>query len=380
MRRLYFTQLVAQLPYPPAVRGKLSDIHSTIVTAVIQRFKNTKSYKISILRVINAVSYCIVSGGDITGVWSPQAPMTVNESDWCDLVEAKAALGDMYVTYDEVTWDVEETDSFDQPPATVAVEPVPAPQRPVVAAVEPTPKSHLYLGASTFPQFDVSKPWLQAMVDGEVFTIYTSLPEIPTTQAEITITTDATRLTDSDRMKLFPNRVIRTRPAVMYEPIEGITYDDTLGLILPIEGFTEAQIRANIIEYPHFHSLIRVINDQPQPFHAALEVDGELVDMSRRAAWAVSECLSRLPFSVDVLKEYIIRRYLLERDILHVQHKYPLFGTLDKFLTLFMPASMYEAYGYDALGAAATCVTSRISFFRSRNPMLRRVLASQSQS
>lgn len=388
MRKFIFTHLVAQMPYPATVKGKLTALHSTVVTKVAESFRNTKSFKTSVVDVINVLSYCVVTNADVDSVWSADAPVLLRDTSWIDKDEMQTVLGSLYIGYDEISWDVKEVLDT-QPSAAAESKPFqrilpPAPPAvkasvvvPPANSIEPTPKSHLYLGAATFPQFDITKPWLQANIGGEVFAIYTSLPEIPTNQSEITITTDASRLTASDRFKLFPNRVIHTRPSCMYEPVPGIELDPTLGLILPIEGFTAKQIKANIIEYPHFHNLIRIVDDQPQPFHAAMEVDGELIDLSTRESWVSSKCLSKLPFSVDVLKEYVIRRYLLERDIKHIEHKYPMFGTLDKFLTLFMPAEMYKQYKYDPDSVAKSCVAARISYFQSRNPMLRRVLAYQ---
>lgn len=382
MKKLTFTQLVAQMPYPPAVKGKLTDMHSAVVTAVIHSFRNTRNYKNSVLKILNALTYCAVNNIDASTIWLPVHPLAVMDADWLEFDIMKPALGDLFIEYDEVTWDVEEVDL--EEPTEVAV----VPQREIELAPkhvspklsdEPTPKSHLYLGPRMFPQFDITKPWLHAIVDNEPFTIYTSLPEIPTNQAEITITTDASKLTDADRMRLFPNRVAHTRPKEMYERIEGIPYDENLGLIIPIEGFTEEQVKKNIIEYPHFYRLGRLIDDQIQSFHAKIEVNGELLDPTQREVWSSFKDLEKLPFVEGVLKEYVVRRYLLEGDILGVEHKYPMFGILGKFLTMFMPPDMYKQYGYDPLSVAATCVESRISFFRSRNPMLRRVLAAQSR-
>ena len=74
------------------------------------------------------------------------------------------------------------------------------------------------------------------------------------------------------------------------------------------------------------------------------------------------------------MKEYVVRRYLLERDISNVQHRYPLWGSLDPFLTLFMPPDEYIKYGYtDIIDLARKCVESRVSYRKSRNPIVRRL-------
>lgn len=75
-----------------------------------------------------------------------------------------------------------------------------------------------------------------------------------------------------------------------------------------------------------------------------------------------------------VIREYVVRRYLLERDIKGIEHKYPMFGTLDPFVTLFMPSKIYREEGYkDSVDIARQCVKSRVSYLQSRNPVIRRL-------
>ena len=73
------------------------------------------------------------------------------------------------------------------------------------------------------------------------------------------------------------------------------------------------------------------------------------------------------------VKEYVIRRYLLEEEI-GISHSYKIAGSLDPFLTLFMPANKYIERGYpDVLEIVKQCVTSRIRYKQSRSPILRRI-------
>ena len=67
-----------------------------------------------------------------------------------------------------------------------------------------------------------------------------------------------------------------------------------------------------------------------------------------------------------LLKEYVIRRYLLERDN-GVEHKYKLRGNLQPYITLFAPP---EFYNTDPVELARTAVKARVEFLRSRNPYL----------
>jgi hypothetical protein len=81
-----------------------------------------------------------------------------------------------------------------------------------------------------------------------------------------------------------------------------------------------------------------------------------------------------IPYNKEFIKEYVVRRYLLERDISGVEHRYKLYGTLEPFLTLFTTAQEYSKMGYsDSIMLAHSCVTARVSYKQTRNPVLRRL-------
>ena len=62
------------------------------------------------------------------------------------------------------------------------------------------------------------------------------------------------------------------------------------------------------------------------------------------------------------------------KDVDKIKHRYPMYGTLDPYLTLFMPASDYASLGYlDATELAKKCVEARVSYKQSRNPVIRRL-------
>lgn len=238
--------------------------------------------------------------------------------------------------------------------------------------LNPTPKEDLYLKPPTFPQFYADKVWKSGYVDGSQLVIYVTKPEIPTKQNEISCTTDVSLMTSSDLMKLFPNHIIHTRADVMYERVKGIEYDDALGLIIPIQGFTSKQVRDNIIKYPHLFKLSKVVDGQKVGFYKTIEIDGELHDTME--VWDSLVESKAMPLNAEFIKEYVIRRYLLERDIRRVEHRYPMFGTLDPFLTLFMPPEDYIKRGYKKTeDLVKQCVSARVSYKQSRNPILRRL-------
>ena len=106
-----------------------------------------------------------------------------------------------------------------------------------------------------------------------------------------------------------------------------------------------------------------------------MEIDGELRDTVE--VWDSLEISKWIPKNVDFIKEYVVRKYLMDIEHKGATYKYPLFGTLDPFLTLFMPASEYTKRGYDALELAKQCVLSRVSYKQSRSPVIRRIQASE---
>lgn len=236
-----------------------------------------------------------------------------------------------------------------------------------------TPQHAVSLKHPAIPQIDYSKaPWISGVVNGEEYAIYESLPRIPTVQNEISVTTDSSIMRDRDFLNLFPNHVMHTRRPAMYEKVEGLYYDPDIGTVLPIEGYTLEQCIDNVIQYPHLFQLKRFVKNEWVMFSSYIEINGEL--MPSVAAWNTISDSKKIPAHPEYIYEYVLRRYLLERDIGKVYHKYDIWGTLDPFLTLFAPADWYGKHGYkDSLDIAKKCVDSRVSFLRSRNPIIRKI-------
>lgn len=243
------------------------------------------------------------------------------------------------------------------------------------ALKEPTWKEDLYLAPYEVPCIDLDRIFFERKLDDYHFIMYESYPPVPTVQNEITCTTNEEILTNRDRMKLYPNRYIKTRPRELYNAVVGMEYHELLGSIVPVEGFTTEQIIDNIIRYPHFHCMRRIAGDgsygnEFTPFWGQIEIDGELHKLND--VWKDLPESKVIPKTKEFMKEYQIRRYLLERDA-GINHKYPLQGDLGEFITLFMTPEMYIQLGYtDVEEMAKKCVHSRVKFHRTRNPMLRR--------
>ena len=129
-------------------------------------------------------------------------------------------------------------------------------------------------------------------------------------------------------MNLYPKQLIHTRSAKMYERVDGLQYDDELGVIIPVEGFTSDQVIDNIIQYPHLFKL-RKLNQEGKPanFYTSIEIEGELLPIEE--AWNSLPESQVIPRDSEFVKEYVVRRYLLEVSV-GKEHKYKLYGTLDR--------------------------------------------------
>lgn len=391
-----FTQIPDKLQYPPSVRAKLSTLHSELVTYVSSNFRRTFKYRQQVVNVLNTLSYIVISSDSSISSWDKDNPFALS-LDYVDDDTCKSVIGKIYLDEKNINWDVKEVEydvsNVDDTPTVetaTTVDKTSTVSKPVVEAVNdaqvksnsvvesnetiisPTPKSDLYLRSPAVPQFDIKDPWKKGYIGNDLYVIYKSLPAIPTKQNEISVTTDVSSLTSTDLIKLYPNRLIHTRASSLYENVPDLECDPDLGVILPIEGFTPDQVRDNIIKYPHLYKLSKLVEGKIVSFYTTIEIDGEL--HKTMDIWDSLSDSIKIPRSSDFIKEYVARRYLLERDIRGVVHKYPMYGTLDPFLTLFTTPEHYIKLGYtDTLDIAKQCVESRVSYKQSRNPILRRL-------
>lgn len=385
---------------PNGALPALQEAYSNIVTYSYKHFLNTKKYKQQIVNALNYATYCFVFNNSPDISWRIADPVSTTPE--FDTVDVEATLKDFYLSISSITWDIEPTEDISDATVTAAEKATKQPARvapkvvkPVVASKptvnmqavselranaptrtaevqKPTPKQDLYIQPPMYPQFDVNKIWMQGQDGPTRLVIYTTLPEIPTKQNEISVTTNIDMMRDEEKLALFPNVLIKTRAPIMYEPQEGLEFDEKLGIILPIEGFTKEQVKQNILEYPHLFKLQREYNNDLVSMYSTIEIDGELKNISD--VWNTLPESKVIPAQSEFIKEYTVRRYLLERDIKGIKHNYPLYGSLDPYLTLFMPASDYAAYGQtDALELANKCILSRVRYKQTRNPIIRRL-------
>lgn len=247
----------------------------------------------------------------------------------------------------------------------------------------------IVLATKPYQRFDTSRVWKKVYDDcGRPMNMYATLPIIPKKQRDISVTTNVDRMSKSELLNLYPKtnpvKGFRSHP-IFRQQYEGFTTDPIFGFIPKIEGFTEEQVIDNIIKYPSLDSTTRLkirpkttSMKYPQPFYHDIEIDGELIDCKK----ITEEICERIPdigrfihagaAYYPIIWDYIVRRYLLERDILHMEHKYPMYGDLQPFASLCLSADEYVKRGYtnDIEEFAYNHVKSRIHYLESINPVI----------
>lgn len=382
MYNVDFLQLPHTLKYPPTLKSTMSTAHANAISQFLSDYTGSYIQRKNIVHILNCISYMYLTGDSIPTSWNIDDPLhtyvDVQDDDTLSQV-----LSDLYIA-GEKSLDWKEADAYIkssvEPSESTAAPPTPSIKTSTCNTTTSTvtcndaltDKSDLYIQSPLVPQFDVKTPWKAKIIDGTTYVVYTSLPLIPTRQNEISATTDVNLMSDQDLLKLYPNNLIQTRASIMYDKVYGCMYDIKLGVIFPIEGFTEEQVVDNIIKYPHLFRLLKQVDGELKSFYSSIEIDGQLHKISD--IWydlPVSKCV---PYNKDYIKEYVVRRYLLEQDIKHVEHRYKMYGSLEPYLTLFMPTVDYIHMGYtDIVGLAKSCVKARVSYKQSRNPVLRRI-------
>ena len=367
---------------PAYCRAQLIAAHSALLSQVCRTYYvediNHGAIR-KIVTILNSISYMYLCGDTIPSKWNATDPLNT----WIeyDEEEVKTCLDkyDMYVYSRYVSFDRLRRALPNRSEDSISTAEASAPVKSSVSSVPQvefrtlTDKSDLYIQCPAVPQFDSASIWAAGQIDGTSYTVYRSYPLIPTKQNEISATTDLAQMRDSDLLRLFPNQFIPTRAPVMYTPCDGIELHPVLGLLIPIQGFSREDIIANIIQYPHLFKLLKYSDTAvPTSFYTTIEVNGTLYNVTD--IWRDLSDSKRIPYNKDFIKEYVVRRYLLERDVLHMEHRYSMYGTLDPFLTLFTSVEGYADLGYtDPIELSKKCVASRISYKRSRNPVLRRL-------
>lgn len=364
---MVFSNITEKLNYPKKYKSKLSTVHSEVINYAIAHFQDNTQFKKILIECLNVASYLVLTNSTLPkqGIveYLLERVYVIPEDDIQDVV------ADLYIQYRSIKWDLQEVESVKKQDAVVVAASFSKIADTAIDSGPPTPKEALYVKLPSIPQFDINDMWLSTAVGQYIYQIPKTLPAIPTVQAEVSATTNPDAMTAADLLKLFPDHLIRTRNPLLYERVDSIEYDDELGCIIPIDGFTSGQVRDNIIKYPHIFQVKKLIDGKCKGFYSTLEVDGDLHDIL--SVWDTLPESKLIPKKSEWIKEYIVRRYLLERDIKHIKHKYPMYGELQPFLTLFAPPEFYKDNGYtDMVELARDCVKSRVQYKQSMNPII----------
>ena len=395
MFHIKVSQLVDKVKYPPMIKGILSQLHATLLTEEFKHYTGTHQCKEEIRRKLNTLSSIVLLQDAFPNNWTPDNPG--EHLPYIDEETFQKTLGNLYIDESDLNWDIPiteepETDVIENEhtnnkhriqshsnkiTTNTVINDKPTYTPPSVAdygkKAKLTNKSDLYLQPPKVPKLDITKIYAQKYLQGLLYTIYTSLPIIPTKQNEISCTTEINKMTDRDLLNLYPTHIIQTRPACMYNEVEGIELHPILGLLLPIHGYSREEIIDNIIKYPHIHRIMREIDGNIVPFYSNIEIDGKLQPIT--AIWKSLLESDTIPYRAEFVKEYVVRRYLLERDVKKIEHNYPIYGEFDPYLTLFMPYQQYKQFvKLSDIELAKACVNARVAYKRSRNPVLRRIL------
>ena len=366
-----FTNIPDSLKYPPRYRAKLSSLHSDVIDYAMNHYDGTNEFTRKSVNLINCITYAILHNEYMDLDFSKSIDDLMDMFPDYDIDFLIDKLGAIFVDRKSVEWDIEipsEPDIVNAQPVSSVTN---APDISKTKSEEPTPKEDLFLRGPTIPRFDPDKIWLQfySPEDRRTFHIYEALPTIPTKQRDICITTDVNRMSDKEIMALYPNRFIRTRAEVMYTPVPGMDFDEQLGILFPVDGFTSEQLRDNIIKYPHIYKWDRLVGKEGINFYDYIELDVEL--HGTLDVWDNLPESKIIPKKSEFIKEYVARRYLLERDYHTVEHKHPLRGDFRPFITLFTTPEDYKKFGYnDPVALGREAVQARVIWWRSRNPII----------
>lgn len=195
----------------------------------------------------------------------------------------------------------------------------------------------------------------------------------PWNQSMIGMYTESSSFSDKEVLSLFPDIRLYTRGNEVYNKVDGFEFDEDLGVIIRISGYTDDQLRQNIVEFPHIFQFDRWVkwhgDEVTIPFWRHIELEGKMVKTT--SVWGTDELPDTigLPKTPIFMNEYVMRKYILE-ELDGVQHRYKMRGTLKPFLTLYAPPSYYKAKGYDPLEVGRKCIEARKALCYTRNPII----------
>lgn len=379
-----FSEISEAIKYPPQYRANIQSVVADIIAYVSTHIPERLQGKKNIIECINKVAYLIVTGESLPDGWTvDRLNDGLPDIDSGGMLET---LGDCYIYITDITWDITDHNFSTTPvinladlqPTAITAGGKITPKVPALASkpVYESSIEDIYLMPKT-PQFDIKDINRSKTIDELQYVLYNSVPRIPTKQCEVSMTTNVDEMTEKELLALFPTKLLYPRSAELYADIPGVKRDEQLGNLILINGYTEKQMVENIIKYPFIHNLKRLgksANGYRQvDFWKYIEIDGEL--QKTLEVWDNNSKFRTLPKNKAIIEDVVVRNYLLRQDSRAKQkYQFGIYGELQPFLMLFMPAEMYAEYGYtDSVELARQCVIARVNFIKSRNPVLRKL-------
>ena len=387
--KILVSEIVDRVNYDKKFKGKIQELQRTLLEYMFSHYDGSNRRRVLYTQKLNEIAYKVYCGDYIGEDFN--AENFINTEYYFDAKEIESVLKSCYVDTYDIEWDIPIVDIAEELIESLnEVKDVNDSEIAENKTTETTTYSSKYVLTDfsnesiresrledlwlkpRFPRFDLHNIWMEGIADGNHLVIYKSIPAVPSVQNDITVTTDVSDITDIDALNLYPSKRFNTRYPNMYVPVEGIYKHPVLGNILPIDGYDKKTLIDNVVKYPHFYKVQRMVNGRSVNFFKYIEIDGEL--KRTLDVWDSLPEASIIPRNIEFIKDYVIRRYLLERDVKGIKHNYPIVGELNPFITLFTTKEEYCSMGYtDLVSIARKCIDSRIAFYRSRNPIIRRL-------
>ena len=108
--RIKFTDIPEKYSIPRQFRAKQSEVHSAVITYVVEHYRDTKKYRQKVVDALNRLTYCIVQNELPSFEWVSTDPINTMPDIDIDLVEA--GIQGFFLTPEAIIWDVSPTDGF----------------------------------------------------------------------------------------------------------------------------------------------------------------------------------------------------------------------------------------------------------------------------
>ena len=100
-----FSQIPVKLNYPRHLKGKLSSLHSDVITYVSGVYDGSHSFRTKTIRLLNTITRYVVDGDVFPSSWS-SAESPFEDIEIEDEFSLKENLGNLYINPKAVNFDI----------------------------------------------------------------------------------------------------------------------------------------------------------------------------------------------------------------------------------------------------------------------------------